>query len=116
MISELTDSMIASQAFVFFVAGFETSSTTMSHALYELALNTSIQDKLREEINDELKRNDGKLSYEGVKNMKYLDKIFNGNVIIAIKYIITKIFILIRKNEMYEQWFYHSFMVDLKLN
>ena len=95
MISEFTDSIIVSQAFVFFTAGFETSSTTMSHALYELALNTSIQDKLRKEINDELKNNDGKLSYEGVKNMKYLDSIFNGNITIAIRNIITKIFILI---------------------
>ena len=114
-IPELTNSIIASHAFVFFIAGFDTSSTTMSHALYELALNTSIQDKLREEINDELKKNDGKLSYEGVKNMKYLHNIFNGNVTIAIKYIITKIFILIRKNKMYKQWFHHSFRLEVKL-
>ena len=108
----MTNSIIASHAFVFFIAGFETSSLTMSHVLYELALNTSIQDKLREEINDQLKKNDGKLSYEGVKNMKYLDNIFNGNITIAIKNIITKIFILIRKKKMYKQWFYHSFKLS----
>ena len=75
----MTDSIIAAQAFVFFLAGFETSSTTMSNALYELALNISIQDKLRNEIHNELKKNDGKLTYESVKHMTYLDEIFNGN-------------------------------------
>ena len=82
IISELTDDLITAQAFVFFAAGFETSSTTMSHALYELALNTSIQDKLRSEIHEELKKTDGVLTFDGVKNMKYLQKIFNGKVLI----------------------------------
>lgn len=49
----------------------------MSHALYELALNPQIQDKLREEINEVLKESDG-LTYEKVKSMKYLHKVFQG--------------------------------------
>ncbi|EFN78989.1 Cytochrome P450 6a2 [Harpegnathos saltator] len=73
---ELTDSVIASQAFVFFLAGFETSSTTMSHALYELAQNHKIQDKLREEINHKYAKNDGILTYNNIKEMDYLDKVF----------------------------------------
>uniref|UniRef100_V9IJB6 Cytochrome P450 6a14 n=1 Tax=Apis cerana TaxID=7461 RepID=V9IJB6_APICE len=71
---KLTDSMIASQAFVFFVAGFETSSSTISHALYELAQNQEIQDKLREEIREVYEKY-GELTYDVIKNMKYLDKI-----------------------------------------
>lgn len=70
--------MIASQAFVFFLAGFETSSTTMSHALYELAQNHKIQDRLREEINDEYSKNGGVLTYDNIKEMDYLDKVFKG--------------------------------------
>ncbi|XP_072756853.1 cytochrome P450 6A1-like [Anoplolepis gracilipes] len=73
---KLTESLLASQAFVFFLAGFETSSTTMSHALYELALNQQIQDKLREEIDEEYTKHGSNLVYENVKNMNYLDKVF----------------------------------------
>ncbi|CAD6208146.1 GSCOCT00010402001.2-RA-CDS [Cotesia congregata] len=73
---ELTDKVLAAQLFVFFAAGFETSSTTIGNALYEMALNHSVQEKLRQEIKDELIRTDGKFTYEGVKNMKYLDKVF----------------------------------------
>lgn len=72
---ELTDSLLASQAFVFFVAGFETSSSTMGFALYELAQNQYIQDKLREEIRQYIEN--GKMfTYDQVKQMTYLDAVF----------------------------------------
>ena len=84
----MTDTFITAQAFVFFIAGFETSSTTMSNALYEMALDQSAQNKLRDEINEELQKHDGKLTYESIKNMKYMHKIFCGeltkNVIVHI--------------------------------
>ncbi|XP_043471293.1 uncharacterized protein LOC122504303 [Leptopilina heterotoma] len=73
---EMTDSLIAAQCFIFFAAGFETSSTTMSNALYELALNPSVQDKLRNEIQQVLNKSEGKLTYDNVKSMKYLHKVF----------------------------------------
>jgi len=74
-ISEMTESLIAAQAFIFFAAGFETSSTTMSNALYELALNQQIQDKLREEIDQEYTKHGSNLTYENVKRWNYFDKV-----------------------------------------
>ncbi|KAK1122065.1 hypothetical protein K0M31_009908 [Melipona bicolor] len=73
---ELTDALITAQAFIFFAAGFETSASTMSNALYELALNQDIQDKLREEIKEHYAKHGGDMKYEHVKGMKYLDKVF----------------------------------------
>lgn len=74
---ELTDGLLAAQAFVFFAAGFETSSTTIGNTLYEMALNQEIQDKLREEIWEYEEKNHGEWLYETIKQMKYLDKVFN---------------------------------------
>ncbi|XP_063988701.1 probable cytochrome P450 6a13 [Diachasmimorpha longicaudata] len=71
----LDENIIAAQAFVFFVAGHETSSTTIAFCLYELALNAEIQKKVREEICDAIEAADGKLTYEAVHDMKYLDKV-----------------------------------------
>lgn len=71
---------IASQAFLFFMAGFETSSATVGFALHELAMNKSIQEKVRDEINQIIEKNDNILSYEGMLEMNYLDQVISGNV------------------------------------
>lgn len=86
LIAELTDALITAQAFVFFLAGFETSSTTISNALYELSQRQDIQDKLREEINESLKANNGSVSYESVKEMKYLHMVFQGSAEVSVVY------------------------------
>ncbi|XP_043064312.1 uncharacterized protein LOC108087605 [Drosophila ficusphila] len=66
---------ILAQAFIFFVAGFETSSTTMGFALYELAQNQEVQDKVREEIASVLAKHNNEFTYEGIKEMKYLEQV-----------------------------------------
>ncbi|CAK9801806.1 Probable cytochrome P450 6a14 [Anthophora plagiata] len=73
---ELTDHLLVAQAFVFFVAGFETSASTITNALYELAQNQDIQDKLRNEIREHYQINNGEWKYENIKNMQYLDGVF----------------------------------------
>jgi len=70
--------VLASNAFIFFVAGFETTASTISYCLYELALNPNIQIELREQINQMRDPNDGKLNYDVIKDMKYLDMVLNG--------------------------------------
>ncbi|XP_046382741.1 cytochrome P450 6k1-like [Ischnura elegans] len=66
-----------SQVVLFFGAGFETSSTTGSFALFELAANPKVQDRLTEEIDTTLEKYGGKFSYEAVQGMRYLDMVIN---------------------------------------
>ncbi|XP_044004560.1 probable cytochrome P450 6a14 [Aphidius gifuensis] len=77
---EVTDNFLAAQLFVFFIAGHETSASLISNCLLELAMNHKIQEKLRKEINDELEKSNGKITYQGIKNMFYLDKIFKETI------------------------------------
>lgn len=72
---KLTLNEITAQSFIFFVAGFETSSTTMVNCLFELARNPEIQDKLRSEI---LKVcGEGNLTYESVSSVEYLNMVID---------------------------------------
>ncbi|XP_018571706.1 cytochrome P450 6a8-like [Anoplophora glabripennis] len=73
----MTFDEVAAQCYLFFIAGFETSSTTMTFAIYELAVNQDIQDKVRKEVNEVLKKYDNKFTYEAMNEMTYLDKVFN---------------------------------------
>lgn len=74
---KITFNEMAAQCFVFFIAGFETSSSTSTMVLYSLALNTEVQDKLRDEMNKVLAKSDGKLTYEGMLEMKYLQMVID---------------------------------------
>lgn len=79
----------AAQAFLFFFAGFETSSSTMQFALYELALNPELQNKVQLEIDQLLAKNDGKLTYEGVMSLELLDRVVDGKSKLIFKILIT---------------------------
>lgn len=69
---------MVAQAFVFYAAGFETSSSTMSFCLYEIAKNPKIQQKIQEEIDTVLDRHDGQFSYDSIKELTYLQCCIDG--------------------------------------
>lgn len=75
---EMSIKQVAAQAFVFFIAGFETSATTINFCLFELAQNAEIQQKVRDEIEDVLQ--DEEVTYDSVDRMKYLDQVIDGKI------------------------------------
>ncbi|XP_059485005.1 cytochrome P450 6j1-like [Neocloeon triangulifer] len=72
---KLTQDDLTAQAVVFFFAGFETSSTLISFASLELAANPDAQLKLQADIDQALSNHGGKLTYDALKEMKYLDAV-----------------------------------------
>ncbi|XP_076653844.1 cytochrome P450 6k1 [Halictus rubicundus] len=67
---KLEGDVLVGQAAIFFVAGRESSVTTISFTLYELAKQPEIQKRVRKEIIETIKSQG--LTYESVQNMKYL--------------------------------------------
>lgn len=74
---ELSFNEIAAQAFVFFMAGFETSATALTFCLFELALNNEHQEEVREEINSVLGQ-DEDMTFEALNQMVYMDMVIKG--------------------------------------
>lgn len=80
---ELTDEVLAAQAFVFFLAGFETSSTTMSFCLYEISNRRDIQDRMSEEAKQVLEKH-GEFTYEALQDLKYMQQVIDGKFLFIV--------------------------------
>ncbi|XP_018353975.1 PREDICTED: cytochrome P450 9e2-like [Trachymyrmex septentrionalis] len=74
---ELTIEDMTAQAFIFFFGGFDTVSSLMCFAVHEIAVNPDVQAKLRDEVDEVLKTNNGDLTYEALNGMQYLDAVIN---------------------------------------
>lgn len=70
-----SEDFLFAQASVFFSAGFETSSTEISFALFELAKHQTLQLRLRNEIKQMLIKTKGQLIYDDIYQMEYLDMV-----------------------------------------
>lgn len=77
---------VIAQAFVFFIGGFETSSSTMSFAIFELANNPVVQQKARDNIRETLEKHGGVITYECLHEMSYIKQVVQG------KYKVQKVF------------------------
>uniref|UniRef100_A0A1I8NYI9 Cytochrome P450 n=1 Tax=Stomoxys calcitrans TaxID=35570 RepID=A0A1I8NYI9_STOCA len=73
----MTIEELAAQVFVFFLAGFETSATTMAYALYELAQNQDLQQRLRDEVNEAFEQHQGSaaIPYETIMSLTFMDQV-----------------------------------------
>ncbi|XP_077285507.1 uncharacterized protein LOC143910784 [Arctopsyche grandis] len=73
VVRKWNDTELAAQAFLFFIAGFETSATLITFFFYEMVRNPDIQKRLQEEIDDHVLKSEGKITYNDVQKLKYLD-------------------------------------------
>lgn len=73
-----TDSQLTAQCFIFFLAGFETNSTLLMTAAYELMANQDIQQRLYDEIKAVHESRQGKrIDYDTLQKMKYMDQVIS---------------------------------------
>ena len=66
------------QSFIFFIAGYETTSSTVTYFLYEMAIHPDIQEKVYNEILETSKKPGG-ITYDRIVNeLEYLHMVFSG--------------------------------------
>lgn len=75
---DASDIELAGFAFTLFHEGYETASTVLCFALYELARRPDIQERLYNEIVAVSARHDNKFTYEALQEMTYLDCVIQG--------------------------------------
>ncbi|GFT96179.1 cytochrome P450 3A8 [Nephila pilipes] len=64
---------LVSQCVTFFIAGFDATTSLLSHLVYRLATNQQFQENVFNEMNASLANHDGSVSYAVLQDMKYLD-------------------------------------------
>ncbi|CAG9133228.1 unnamed protein product [Plutella xylostella] len=69
------DMVISANAFIIFLGGFETTSSTLAFLLLELAAHPHVQDKMREEVLKVLDKHEGKVSYEMLQKLTYMEMV-----------------------------------------
>lgn len=69
----LTINECAAQMYLFYLAGFDTSSSALTYALYELVRNPDLMQKLQREIDDTLSRHNNEITYDAINEMKFLE-------------------------------------------
>ncbi|XP_035920679.1 cytochrome P450 3A12 [Halichoerus grypus] len=72
----LSDLELVAQSIIFIFAGYETTSTSLSFLVYELATHPDVQQKLQEEI-DATFPNKALPTYDALLQMEYLDMVLN---------------------------------------
>ena len=74
----IAEELLPAQAFVFFLAGFETSSNTMGNLMTELSQHRHVQERMRREVDEVLARHDGCITYDALHEMTYMEQVIDG--------------------------------------
>lgn len=71
---------LTAQCLIFFGAGFDTSASAATLALYELAVHQKVQDKVREELGTVLKKFNNEVTFDSLKELVYLEQVIDGKL------------------------------------
>lgn len=74
---DIDDVELAGYCMAMFTEGYETSSSVLAFAMYELARNPDIQERLYHEIEDVLAKYNGECPFEALQEMEYLDMVIH---------------------------------------
>lgn len=77
--AKLSDTEIIAQSWLFLLAGYETTSTSLAFCLYELALNQEVQQRLYEELQTVVDSS-GDLCYDQLWKLAYLEAVINESL------------------------------------
>ncbi|XP_053611743.1 cytochrome P450 6a2-like isoform X2 [Plodia interpunctella] len=75
--TQITDMIISANAFIIFLGGFETTSSTLAFMLLELAANPRVQDAMRHEVLELLRKTEGHITYDHLQELSYMDMVIN---------------------------------------
>lgn len=73
----MTMNTITAESILFLLAGFDTTSNTLSFLIYLLAANKDAQRILREELQEIIEK-DGEFNFQNIMEARYLDACLSG--------------------------------------
>ena len=76
----LTSDIVTAQGTIFFVAGYETTASTLTSLSYFLSKHPEIQERVYDEVTDVMQRHDGKIDHETISEMEYLEACVNESL------------------------------------
>ncbi|CAM1302716.1 CYP3A4 (predicted) [Pycnogonum litorale] len=77
---KLSVNEILDNAFVFLLAGYETTSTALGFTVHLLVNHPEIQEKVQEEINDVIGTDNEELKYDDILKLKYLGQVIDESL------------------------------------
>lgn len=69
----MTFEQIAANVFIFYIAGTESTSSTTSFTLHELAQNPDLMKRAQEDVDKALNKHKQEISYDSISDMKFID-------------------------------------------
>lgn len=78
---EWTFKSIVAQCMLFMLGGFQVPAAIICFAIYEIAKTAAIQKKLYEELANNLEKSGGRISYDTIREMDYLNKVVLGRLL-----------------------------------